>query len=171
MYFANVTNILIVSNLTALEAMQKKAQELGVTATIYSEKFQGNAKEAGKQLIDAAKSGEILLVGGETTVKVTGTGQGGRNQELVLAALASLDDKTILASFDSDGWDFFEYAGAIGDHLTMQKAKELGLDLQAFLDNDDSYGFFTKVDDGILTGKLESNVSDLMIVYKKASDI
>lgn len=166
-YFEQVTNMFILSNVTALEAMQKKAQELGLPAVIYSDRMQGDAKEVGKQLIDIAKPGEILLVGGETTVKVVGSGQGGRNQELVLAALSSLDEKTIIASFDSDGWDFFEEAGAIGDYLTIQKSQEMGLDRQAFLDNDDSYGFFTKVEDGILTGKLESNVSDLMIVYKK----
>lgn len=165
-YFENVTNMLIVSNITALDAMQKKAGELGIPATIHSDRLQGNAMVVGKQLLELAEVGKILLVGGETTVKVTGTGQGGRNQALVLGALPFLDEKTIIASFDSDGWDFFEYAGAIGDSLTVQKAQELGLDISSFLSNNDSYGFFTKIADGILTGKLESNVSDLMLVYK-----
>ncbi len=165
-YFEKVSNIMILSNVTALEAMQKRAQELGVTATVLSDKMQGDAKEIGKQLIDTAKQGEILLVGGETTVKVTGTGEGGRNQTLVLAALQYVGENTIIASFDSDGWDFFELAGAIGDSLTVKKAQELGLDMTSFLNNDDSYHFLTQVGDGILTGKLASNVSDLMIVYK-----
>jgi len=165
-YFEKVTNILLLSNLTAIEAMRKKAQEFGIATTVYSDRLQGNAKETGKFLIDAAKPGSILLVGGETTVKVVGAGEGGRNQTLVLAALQFLDEKTVIASFDSDGWDFIQYAGAIGDHLTVQKAQELALDTQAFLNNDDSDTFFAKVGDGILTGKLPSNVSDLMIVYK-----
>lgn len=165
-YFEKVANIMILSNVTALDAMKKKAEELGVTATIGSDKMQGDAKEVGKQLIDMAKPGEILLVGGETTVKVIGNGEGGRNQTLVLAALPYVGENTIIASFDSDGWDFFELAGAIGDSLTVQKAQELGLDTTSFLNNDDSYHFLTQVGDGILTGKLESNVSDLMIVYK-----
>lgn len=165
-YFEKVSNIMILSNVTALEAMKKKAEELGVTATIGSDKMQGDAKEVGKQLIDMAKPGEILLVGGETSVKVIGNGEGGRNQTLVLAALPYVGENTIIASFDSDGWDFFELAGAIGDSLTVQKAQELGLDTTSFLNNDDSYHFLTQVGDGILTGKLESNVSDLMIVYK-----
>lgn len=165
-YFEKVSNIMILSNVTALEAMKKKAEELGVTATIGSDKMQGDAKEVGKQLIDMAKPGEILLVGGETTVNVIGNGEGGRNQTLVLAALPYVGENIIIASFDSDGWDFFELAGAIGDSLTVQKAQELGLDTTSFLNNDDSYHFLTQVGDGILTGTLESNVSDLMIVYK-----
>ncbi|HSW96224.1 MAG TPA: DUF4147 domain-containing protein [Candidatus Saccharimonadales bacterium] len=165
-YFEKVSNMMILSNVTALEAMQKKAQELGITAVIHSDKTQGDAKEVGKQLIDLAKPGEILLIGGETTVKVVGNGEGGRNQTLVLAALQYVGENTIIASFDSDGWDFFELAGAIGDSLTVKKAQELGLDTTMFLNNDDSYHFLTQVGDGILTGKLASNVSDLMIVYK-----
>src|SRR5258708_4163251 len=165
-YFEKVTNTMILSNQICLTAMQEKAKEFAVKTFVYSDKLQGNAKEVGKQLLDAAKSGQILLAGGETTVKVSGSGQGGRNQSLVLASLQHLDDKTVIASFDSDGWDFYGFAGAIGDAETIKKSKELSLNQQEFLDNDDSYSFFEKVGDGLLTGKLESNVSDIMLVYK-----
>lgn len=167
-YFTNVTNILMVSNDTALTAMQKKADELGVKTTILSDKLQGNAKTIGKELIDKTNPGEILFAAGETTVHVTGKGIGGRNQSLVLGALPYvLDGTTIIASFDSDGWDFIDLAGAIGDLNTVKKAKNLNLDPKVFLDEDNSLEFFTKVGDGIITGILESNVSDIMIVYKK----
>lgn len=165
-YFTNVHNMIIVSNQTALDAMAKKAQELGKTARIFSDKFQGNAKEVGKDLIAECKPGEILLVGGETTVHVTGKGKGGRNQSLVIGALGYLHDDTVIASFDSDGQDFYYYTGAIGDEHTLIKAIALGLDPKAFLDDDNAYEFLEKVGDGIFTDKLESNVSDLMIVYK-----
>ncbi|MDO8620937.1 MAG: DUF4147 domain-containing protein, partial [Candidatus Levybacteria bacterium] len=66
-YFERVENIIILSNKTALNAMQKKAQELGLTSRIYSDKFESNADDAGKILISETADKEILLVGGETT--------------------------------------------------------------------------------------------------------
>ncbi|MCL4419030.1 DUF4147 domain-containing protein [Patescibacteria group bacterium] len=165
-YFENVFNILVLSNLTALEALSEKAQELGLKAELYSDKFQGTAKEAGRELIQKTPKNLVLLVGGETTVKVTGNGQGGRNQELVLGALSYVDDKTIIVSFDSDGWDNSKFAGALGDAETVKKAKKLNLNPEEFLRENDSLAFFEKVGDGIETGRLPSNVSDLIIVYK-----
>lgn len=165
-YFENVSNILVLSNLTALEAMKEKGKEMGINTIIYSDKFEAEARKAGLDLIGIASRSSIILVGGETTVRVTGGGQGGRNQEVVLGALTSLDDRTIICSFGSDGWDNSHFAGAIGDVKTLQKAKELNLNPQDFLGNDNSLEFFEKVGDGIETGRLPSNVSDLIIVYK-----
>lgn len=162
-YFDKIDNILIVSNNTALHAMQDKAKELGYKAVILTDRLQGDAKQIGKVLIAETKPNEILLIGGETTVKVTGSGKGGRNQTLVLAALKYLQNQ-VLVSFDSDGWDFTTFAGAIGDKSTIEKAREKGLDIEAYLSDDNSTPFFEAIGDGILTDKLESNVSDLMIV-------
>ncbi|MDE2025654.1 MAG: DUF4147 domain-containing protein [Patescibacteria group bacterium] len=166
-YFTNVHNLLIVSNQTALQAMSEKAKALGFTPRIFSDKFQGDAKVVGKNLINECKDHEILLVGGETTVHVTGSGKGGRNQSLVVASLPYLHDDTVIASFDSDGQDFYYFTGAIADEHTLIKALALGLDPKSFLDDDNSYEFLQKVGDGIFTDKLESNVSDLMIVFKQ----
>ena len=162
-YFEKVDNILMISNLTALHAMQDKAKELGYKAVLLTDRLQGDAKQIGKVLLSETKQNEILLVGGETTVKVTGNGTGGRNQTLVLASLPYLENQVIV-SVGSDGWDFTTFAGAIGDHATSEKAKEKGLDPQAYLSDDNSTPFFQAVGDGIDTGKLESNVSDLMVV-------
>lgn len=168
MYFANTTNILILSNQTALLAMKEKAKELGLNAEIVSDRFQQEAKMAGKELIDKIASGKILLVGGETTVKVMNkTGQGGRNQELVLAALPHVGSNTTIVSFDSDGWDNSSFAGAIGDFKTLENAKSLRLDPNKFLLENNSFIFFEKIGDGIVTDRLPSNVSDLMIVLRK----
>lgn len=166
-YFQHVEHIIMVSNQTALTAMQQIAESRGKKVTVFSDKFQGDAKEVGKELIEKTPSGEILLVGGETTLHVKGSGKGGRNQTLVTAALPYVGEDVTIASFDSDGVDFYEYAGAIGDQMTVQTAKELDLDPQTYLENDDTYTFLQQVGDGIDTGKLESNVSDLMIVLKK----
>ena len=166
-YFKNVSNIIVVNNKTALLAMKDKANSLGIETDLYSDRLQGDAKLMGKQLIQIAKPKRILLAGGETTLKVLGSGKGGRNQTLVLAALAFVDEKTVIASFDTDGVDFFHFAGAIGDFEAVKKGEKLKLDRKKYLSDDNSYGFFNKTGDGILTGKLESNVSDLMIVFKK----
>ena len=165
-YFEKVTNIIVLSNLTALNAMQDKAKELGISAEIISDHFQSDAKEAGEKLIGQTNPGKILLAGGETTVHVTGNGQGGRNQEVVLAALKTIQAGTIVVSFDSDGWDNSEAAGAIGDTETLRKTNELGLNIDEYLKTDNSLDFFTKTGDAIVTGRLPSNVSDLFIVYK-----
>ena len=165
-YFEKISNILILSNLTALEAMKKKAEELGFKAEILSDKFHGEARNTGSDLVSKTTPSSILLIGGETTVKVTGSGKGGRNQEVVLGALSNIDDKTVICSFDSDGWDNSPFAGAIGDIETLEKAKKLNLNPQEFLDNNNSLEFFQKTGDGIETGRLPSNVSDLMIVLK-----
>lgn len=165
-YFQKVHNIMLLSNHTALNAMEKKARELGLNSFVLTDSLQGDAHEMGEKLINQTQNGQLLLAGGETTIKVTGNGRGGRNQALVLNSLPYIKDRTIIASFDSDGWDFYELAGAIADSETLQKIKELNLDVKQFLDDDNSYGFWDKIGDGILTGKLESNVSDLFIVYK-----
>ncbi|KKQ29692.1 MAG: hypothetical protein A3H17_00765 [Candidatus Levybacteria bacterium RIFCSPLOWO2_12_FULL_37_14] len=166
-YFENATNILLVSNQTALSAMQSKAKELGFDAKILTDKLQADAKTAGKELMDQISSG-IILAGGETTVKVLNKGgQGGRNQEVVLSTLPYIDGKTTIASFDSDGWDNSPFAGSIGDSLTIQKAKELNINPEIFSQENNSFSFFEKTGDGIITDRLPSNVSDLMIVLKK----
>ncbi len=167
-YFANVHNQVVMSNKTALQAMQKEAAKQGLSARIFSDTFQSDANVAGKTLIDEAKKGEVLLAGGETTVKVAGGGEGGRNQEVVLAALPALSEKTILVSFDSDGWDNSHLAGAVGDHLSRASANSLGLVVDEYLAQNNSLSFFEQVGDGIETGRLPANVSDLFIVYKYA---
>ncbi len=166
--FSTTENFLMLSNLTALNAMKKKAKELRIDCEIYSDKFESEADLAGIALIEKTKPHSILLVGGETTVKVMNKdGVGGRNQEVVLSALYSLDEKTIIASFDSDGFDNSSFAGAIGDINTLEKAKKLGINPQEFLSQNNSFNFFKNVQDGIVTDRLPSNVSDLIIVYKK----
>ena len=168
-YFEKVSNILMLSNLTALNAMEKKARELGFEVFVMTDKLQGDSRTIGKQLINETPDNHILIAGGETTIKITGHGKGGRNQALVVSSLPFIKDGTVIASVGSDGWDFYEYAGAIADQDTIKKAKELNLDPQTFLADDNSYEFLEKVGDGVLTGKQDSNVSDLFIVLKPKS--
>lgn len=166
-YFQKVSNILMLSNLTALNAMEKKARSLGYEVFLMTDRLEGDTRTMGEKLINETPNGHILIAGGETTMKVTGSGKGGRNQALAVSSLPFIKGDTVLASFGSDGWDFYELAGGIADHDTIKKANDLHVDAKALLANDDSYTFLEKVGDGILTGKQDSNVSDLFIVLKK----
>ena len=167
-YFEKVHNIIVLSNQTALSAMLGEAKKLGLPAKIFSDRFQADAKQAGKKLISPAHPNSILLAAGETTVHVAKkAGQGGRNQTLVLASLEKVGKDVTICSFGSDGFDNTEFAGAIGDYKTVEDASGLGLDIKKFLNSDNSFEFFQKTKDGIATGRLPSNVSDLMIVLRK----
>lgn len=165
-YFEKVSNILMLSNLTALNAMEKKAKELGFSPFIMTDRLQGDARTMGEKLLSENFPGQILLAGGETTIKITGKGLGGRNQALVLNALDHIEGDTVLATFGTDGWDFYWFAGALADKDTKKRVIEEHLDVAAYVGDDNSYGFWEHIGGGILTGKQESNVSDLYIVFK-----
>lgn len=165
-YFEKVQNHIVLSNLTALNAMKAKAEENGISVTIYSDKFQGEARDASIQLMNENHGGHMLLAGGETTVTAKGNGRGGRNQEATLSALLNMPDNTLVCFMASDGWDNSEAAGAIADYETKRKVDEKNINGQDFLDRNDSYTFFQQTQDAVMTGRLPSNVADLMIVWK-----
>jgi glycerate-2-kinase len=166
-YFKNVKNILALSNLTALKAMKEKAESLGLKAKILTDNLKGDVKDVAKFLFQEVKKSKekILIAGGETTVKVKGKGKGGRNQELVLWFL-KYSPMHLIISLNSDGWDNTEFAGALGDKMTLEKAEKLKLDIDKFLENNDSFHFFKKTKDVIITGRLPVNVADLIILCK-----
>lgn len=166
-YFSRVHNVLVLSNLTALHAMERRAKDLGLSVRIFSDHFQSEASQAPHHLLAESGSHDLLLGGGETTVTVKGNGKGGRNQELALSALNDVKENMIIASIGTDGWDNSPAAGAIADVTTIEHAKKLGLEAKSYLDNNDSYTFFQQTGDAVITGHLPSNVSDLFIVLKK----
>lgn len=165
--FTNVVNILFVTNEVAIKAMETTARNLGYQTRILSEFLQGEAKFLGETLLSPLTPKTVILAAGESTVKVTGTGIGGRNQELVLGALPALKPNQVIISIGSDGIDnSTQFAGAIADKGTLTKANESNLSREEFLQKNDSTAFFTKLGDGILTGRLPSNVSDLMLALE-----
>jgi glycerate-2-kinase len=163
-FFAKVENLLLLDSTTASSAMEEKARALGYSTRIYSDNLKGEAHKVGTDLLKNARKGEALIASGETTVKVSGNGVGGRNQELVLSNLLGVKEKQVLISCASDGHDNSDFAGALGDSYTLKRAKEENLNLEEFLRENDSYHFFEKTGQGIYTGLLESNVADLMLV-------
>ncbi|MBU1557973.1 DUF4147 domain-containing protein [Patescibacteria group bacterium] len=167
-YFEKVTNILLGSNLVALETMKKKAEDLGYNTYIEDTKLEGEARILGEKL--ATKEylpNSCHLWGGETTVLVSGSGGiGGRNQEFVLGALPHIKDNMVVIGSASDGWDNSEMAGAIGDSRLFNRATDIGLDTKKYLNSNDSFEFFKQAGGHIRTGRTGANVADFYMILK-----
>jgi glycerate 2-kinase len=180
--FTRTHNLIIASNEVAAEAALVKAEGLGFHTLLLSTFVEGEAREVAK--VFAAMAKEILhsghpvprpacvVAGGETTVTVRGSGLGGRNQEMALSAaleIAGLEDVMIipLATDGTDGPT--DAAGAIADGSTLQRAslllQEVGLSAAKFLADNDSYHFFQRLGDLLITGPTNTNVNDLTFVF------
>jgi len=168
-----VQNLIVGSNRLAIDAAARKAKELGYRTLVLSTSIEGETRDIAR--MHAAIAREIplrrpacILSGGETTVTVRGKGLGGRNQEFVLAAAMELADMTVFSA-GTDGLDGpTDAAGAIADTRTLARARKLHLDPRQFLDNNDSYRFFEKVDGLIKTGPTGTNVMDVRILLLPA---
>jgi glycerate-2-kinase len=183
--FGKVSSFIIGNNAMALGAARLKAERLGFKTIILTSTDRGEARLAAKiyvsLLINLAVSGKkseqplCFLSGGELTVHVKGSGKGGRNQEFVLAVLSEIERHTesgplsgrdwLVASLGTDGIDGnTEAAGAWATPVTTQKSRDLGLNIQDYLDGNDSYNFFQKAGGLIVTGPTGTNVMDLRIL-------
>ncbi|MDW7772129.1 MAG: DUF4147 domain-containing protein [Desulfobulbaceae bacterium] len=176
------THYLIGTNRIALEAARQAAEKSGLNCHLLTSSLAGEAREAAKVLVAVARNISInhepfappccLLLGGETTVTVRGRGRGGRNQEFVLAALAEIDtDDTILVlSGGTDGIDGNSTAaGALADSMLFREAARRGLEINDYLDDNNSNGFFSRVGGLLETGSTGTNVMDmtLLIISKE----
>lgn len=175
--FNKVTNVLVGNNLLALNGAKKKAESLGYNALILTSGLSGEARVAAKVLAsilkEVAKSQNplgqpaSLIAGGETTVTLKGDGLGGRNTEFALAAANEIDGQNGLAilSCGTDGTDGpTPAAGAIVDGTTVSRARQMGLSPTLFLEKNDSYNFFKKLGDLIITGPTRTNMMDIAIM-------
>ncbi len=159
-------------------AAQETAQALGYTCQLLTDCLACQAREAGSFLASLAKTHAdtktslAFLAGGETVVRLTGKGLGGRNQELALAAapgIAGLPD-TAVFSFGSDGTDGpTDAAGGYVDGQTEEKLRACGLRTAEVLQENDSYHALKQVDGLIVTGPTGTNVNDLaMVLIRRA---
>ncbi|WP_424941121.1 glycerate kinase type-2 family protein [Aliiroseovarius sp. S253] len=164
-------NTLIGSNRHSLHAAQAEAKSIGAVQ-IVSDMFTGDVKHAATVLLDAAEaapSGTLsaLLAGGETTVQLTGTGRGGRNQELALhvamgAAERGLQGDWVFLSGGTDGRDGpTDAAGGIVDAGSLHRMAAVGADPAALLQNNDSYAALAASGDLLMTGATGTNVADI----------
>jgi glycerate 2-kinase len=169
------TNTLIGSNQQACTAAADHLTSLGYQTRIVTTSLVGNAQIQGRQIaldIQLAPAGTALIYGGETTVvlPVDCQGQGGRNQELTLAAAIALQNSQNcwVSSIGTDGIDGTSpAAGAIVHSQTCQMALAQGLDPQDYLDRHDSYHFFDRLAQTIITGATGTNVADLAIAIHR----
>lgn len=174
--FEKTHNLIIGSNRFALEAARKKAMELNINAVIFDNELQGDANSVAEHLVDTAlgfknDSDEVkpvcILFGGETTVRMTGKGSGGRNQHLALLCAEMLKDLpgiTILCA-GTDGNDGpTDAAGAVVDSDTLAFASSKRLDSGKYLKEFNSYNFFRKSGGHIMTGPTLTNVMDIVII-------
>jgi len=173
--FDNVFNFIAANNDMACKAAVKKAEKLGYDTMLLTTSLIGEAKEIGRYLVGKARNyysrdaKKIVFVsGGETTVKVKGNGAGGRNQEMVLGGVEELDGADVVfASFATDGIDgVSNAAGAIADGFTMARIRKKNIYPDEFLKKNNSYEFFKKLDDLLLTGSTGTNVMDVQIIIK-----
>ena len=169
-YFEHVSNMIVVSNRHALDAMKSAAERLGLAAEIRGSNLTGDANDVGKMIADAvhaAPARMAILWAGETTVTVHNpAGRGGRNLELAASALRFVGDGEEILSFASDGRDHGAFAGAICDTMTRKAAGAAGVDPETFRAADDTYALFEKIGNYVMTGDTGSNVSDLIIGLK-----
>jgi glycerate 2-kinase len=171
--FARTQNLIVGSNGLAVEAAAAHARELGFRTMILSTTVEGETRDVAR--MHAAIAREIahhgrplappacVISGGETTVTLRGRGLGGRNQEFVLAAAIDIAglERTVILSGGTDGTDGpTDGAGAIADGQTLARGPEARESLAA----NDSYHYFEKLNDLLITGPTNTNVMDVHIV-------
>jgi glycerate 2-kinase len=166
----SATNVLVGNNAQACDAAAAAAQAQGFAARIVTTELRGEAREAGERIareIAAAAPRTALIYGGEPTVTLRGSGKGGRNQELALAAALALDgnqSQLTVAALGTDGTDGpTDAAGAIAATDTLARARALGLNAADHLERNDSNAFFEQLGDLIQTGPTGTNVADVVV--------
>jgi len=174
--FDRTFNVLVGSNRVALESAKSKALEFNINAVIVDDQLQGDISTVAEYIVETSlkfknDKDEIkpvcLLFGGETTVKMTGKGAGGRNQHLALlsAILLQKNPGITILSAGTDGNDGpTDVAGAVVDSDTIPDAYAKNLDPEKYLTKFDSFHFFKKAGGHIITGPTMTNVMDIIVV-------
>jgi glycerate-2-kinase len=175
--FKKVFNVVIGNNRSASLVACEHLKRAGLNTVLLTTTMEGEAKHVGTFLASVGRevieSGNPIarpagiVVGGETTVVVTGKGKGGRNQEIPLTAALKLKDldNVVVVSASTDGIDGpTDAAGAVADGQTIGKALAKKLAAEEYLANNDSYNFFSKLGDLIFTGPTGTNVNDITII-------
>jgi len=173
--FRRVHNFIIADSYIACTGAKQAIESRGVPATIVTSTVDMDARCLAKLLAsiaaDKARLRErgALIFGGETTVEVHGNGLGGRNQETALCAAENIAglDGVVVAAMGTDGIDgHSSAAGAIIDGRTCERAGIKRLDWGKFLERNDSFNFFRKLGDSLMTGRTGTNVGDIYLVMR-----
>jgi hydroxypyruvate reductase len=170
-------NLVVGSNRLAVSAAREKAEALGYRTLMLSTRVQGEAREVARVFAavgkEIATTGEpipapaCVICGGETTVTLRGKGKGGRNQEIALSAALEIEGWPGLVIFSggTDGTDGpTDAAGAVADGETAARARGAGFSAGDFLRENDSYHFFERLGDLVMTGPTGTNVMDVALI-------
>ena len=169
-------SLVIGGSRTAIDGAKAAAEHRGYVVHVIDAPLVGEARAAGQSLLDAAsrvrrgRAGPLcILAAGETTVRVSGAGKGGRNQECALAmadGIGLLGPAAVAASVGTDGVDGpTDAAGGLVDSTTLARAEAAGIGSpDAYLDDNNSYAFFELLGDLIRTGPTDTNVGDFQII-------
>ncbi len=152
------------------KAAEIACRELGYETVLLTDTLSCEAKDAGKMLAEhlrnVSRKNIAFIAGGETVVKLTGKGKGGRNQELALAAAEHIAGLTGAAVFSvgSDGTDGpTDAAGGYVDYETAGQLRMQGLEIPDVLADNDAYHTLKAVDGLIVTGPTGTNVNDVAV--------
>jgi len=175
--FSKVYTVILGNCRFASHAAVQYLRSEGLNTLMLTSPLEGEAKDIGALLASVANETAFsdnpaprpaaIVASGETTVTVKGKGFGGRNQELVLSAALGLNDVdgVVVASLSTDGVDGpTDAAGAIADGKTLARAAKIGLNPERCLADNDSYNFFSKLGDLIVTGPTGTNVNDISVI-------
>jgi hydroxypyruvate reductase len=175
--FDRVENAVIGNNQLVTDAAVARARMLGFTPHLLTRSLEGEAREVARRLAALGRDvkdgrGPVprpacIVAGGETTVTVTGTGAGGRCQELALAAALELDGApgVVVLAAGTDGTDGpTPAAGAIVDGQSAARARAAGDDPQRRMADNDSHAALARMGDLVTTGPTRTNLLDLYLV-------
>ncbi len=159
----------VANGAVAAKAAAEAAIDDGIPARVASTLLSGEAGSAALETLDSATLPGMTFSAGETTVEVTGSGSGGRNQHAALAGAIILEggDETMFATLATDGIDGnVAAAGAIVDGGTVRRGRRAGLDAREHLINHDSHTLLAAAQDLLWLGPTGTNVADLWVVWK-----
>ncbi|MCY4107578.1 MAG: glycerate kinase [Chloroflexi bacterium] len=173
-----VRHVIVADNDASATAAAEAAQAAGFDSQLITTHMEGEAREVARLLAGIAKDMVIrkrpipppacLIFGGETTVTVSGSGKGGRNQEMALAAAIALQGipNVAVLCLGTDGNDGpTDAAGGLINGDTVARGEARGMDARSYLADNNSYEFLSAAGDLVVTGPTRTNVNDLALIF------
>jgi glycerate 2-kinase len=174
--FDRISTTIVAAPSQSLKAAQEFLEAQGVECWILGDSIEGDSETVARVMAETAlwqrrhrtlTKPLCLLSGGETTVKVTGTGIGGPNAHFALALLDALDGARGISAIvcDTDGVDgTAAIAGALIDDQTLTKVREANLDHREAFKRQDAHTFFQSIGQSVIPGPTGTNVNDFRAI-------
>jgi hydroxypyruvate reductase len=166
------------NRVTAMDGAAAAARAMGYAVHVLPDATAGEARRSGERfarraaaLARESRAPLCVIASGEPTVRVHGSGRGGRNQEFALGMAKALaedrHERLVAASAGTDGIDGpTDAAGAFSDSDTLARADAAGIDPDGALSRNDTYPFFHALGDLIHWGPTGTNVGDIHVIVK-----